>query len=76
MIWRSASTGRATYKPSDNGISVAQAALETLRNLDPHSTDSTSLEIDTKSGSRWQQLNSMKETYFVVAFHSQTFHKE
>lgn len=64
-----------TYKLSDNGISVAQVDLETLRSLDPRSTDSTSLEIEMKSGSRWQQMNSMKKTYLVAAFHSQIFHK-
>lgn len=53
MIWRSASARRMTYKLSDNGISVAQVALETLRSLDPRSTDSTSLEIEMKAGSRW-----------------------
>lgn len=64
-----------TYKLSDNGISVAQVALETLRSLDPRSTDSTSLEIEMKSGPRWQQMNSVKKTYLVAAFHGQIFHK-
>lgn len=54
MKLRGASAGKATYKPSDIGILVAQAALETLRNLDPHSTDSTCLEIEMKFDSRWQ----------------------
>lgn len=75
MIWRSANSSRVTYKPSDNGISVAQVALETPKSLDPRSTDSTSLEIEMKFGLRWQQMNSMKKTYHVAAFHSQIFNK-